>query len=142
MKITESAGGLVMNLKGQVLVVNQNGNSWSLPKGHLEAGETELQAAIREIQEETGLKSLQFIRKLGSYERHRISLKGDDDPEQLKRITFFFFRTKQSRLHPTDPQNPQALWVDKNRVAGLLTHPKDKEFYRSALKEIAHEKFL
>ena len=74
MKITRSAGGLVLNAKGEVLVVNQNGDSWSLPKGHLDAGENELQAARREICEESGIGELELIKKLGTYERSRNDL--------------------------------------------------------------------
>ena len=56
-----SAGGLVLDLSGAVpqgaLIgrTNRRGRLlWSLPKGHLEAGETLEQAAIREVAEETG----------------------------------------------------------------------------------------
>ncbi|MCK4247280.1 MAG: NUDIX hydrolase, partial [Methanomicrobia archaeon] len=44
MKQTKSAGGVVINEDNQVLVVNQNGNSWSLPKGHIDYGEDKLDA--------------------------------------------------------------------------------------------------
>ena len=47
---------------GQVLVVNQRGRSWSLPKGHIEKGESILEAARREIYEESGVKKLKFVR--------------------------------------------------------------------------------
>ena len=36
---TQTAGGVVVNKKGRILVVNQRGTSWSLPKGHIEPGE-------------------------------------------------------------------------------------------------------
>ncbi len=133
MKITESAGGVVLNPKGQVLVVNQNGNSWSLPKGHLDPGEDELAAAKREIYEEAGVRDLELIQKLGTYERPRIGFRGGNAPKELKRITLFLFCTKQMDLKPQDPENPEARWVDRGQVAGILTHPKDKEFY---LKEV------
>ena len=136
MKITESAGGVVLNSKGQVLVVNQNGNSWSLPKGHLDAGEDELAAARREIYEEAGIQELELVQKLGCYQRSRIGLKGENDPSEIKRITVFLFRTKQMDLKPVDPQNPEARWVNRDKVAELLTHPKDKEFYSGILKQL------
>ncbi len=140
LKITQSAGGVVLNAKGQVLIVNQNGNSWSLPKGHLDAGEDELAAARREIYEEAGIKELELLRKLGSYDRLRIGLRGGSDFTQLKTITLFLFYTKQMDLKPIDPQNPEARWVDRHRVADFLTHPKDKEFYLSILKQLPKER--
>ena len=140
MKVSESAGGVVLNPKGQVLVVNQNGNSWSLPKGHLDAGEDELAAARREIYEESGVTDLEFLRKLGSYERTRIGFSGEDDPSELKRITVFLFRTQQMKLKPVDPQNPEARWVDPKEVTALLTHNKDKEFYLGIIKQLLPER--
>jgi ADP-ribose pyrophosphatase YjhB (NUDIX family) len=132
-KVSESAGGVVLNASGEVLVVNQNGDSWSLPKGHLDQGESALEAAKREIYEESGVKELKYIKKLGTYERPRIGPLGKGDGAQIKRITLFLFTTGQTRLVPVDPQNPEAKWVDRTRVAGLLTHAKDKEFFLSIL---------
>lgn len=53
---TVSAGGVVANRQGLILVVaQQNGRSWSLPKGHIDEGEDAETAAIREIEEESGI---------------------------------------------------------------------------------------
>lgn len=135
--IQESAGGVVLNKKGDVLVVNQNGNSWSLPKGHLDPGEDALAAARREIREESGISELNFLKKLGSYERSRIGLSKDGpDTSPTKRITLFLFTTSQMKLKPMDPHNPEARWVDPAQVAALLTHPKDKEYFLSVLNEL------
>lgn len=129
MKRTESAGGIVVNEEGLVLVVNQNGTSWSLPKGHIEDGEDKLSAARREIYEESGVTELSLVRELGSYERHRIGVSGREDQSELKVIHMFLFTTSQTELSPVDPQNPEARWVEREKVVELLTHQKDKEFF-------------
>lgn len=128
---THSAGGVVTNCQDEVLVVSQHGTSWSLPKGHIDPGEDALVAARREIYEESGIRDLEFVRELGTYERHKIGLDGGDDPSELKVITMFLFRTSEKSLRPVDAENPEARWVEKTEVAGLLTHAKDKEFFRS-----------
>jgi len=120
----------VTNDEGKVLVVSQRGTSWSLPKGHIDPGEEALGAARREIYEESGIRDLELIRELGTYERHKIGVNGGDDRSELKEITMFLFRTKEKSLRPVDPDNPEARWVEKGRVALLLTHEKDKEFFR------------
>jgi ADP-ribose pyrophosphatase YjhB (NUDIX family) len=130
-KKTHSAGGVVLNKKGQVLVVNQRGRSWSLPKGHIEEGEAVLEAARREIYEESGLKDLTFVKPLGSYERARIGPQGGEDGAELKHLTFFLFLAGAEELAPIDPDNPEARWVDPAQVCELLTHPKDREFFKS-----------
>jgi len=130
MKRRHSAGGVVVNPEGKVLVVNQRGNSWSLPKGHIDPGEDALAAAKREIYEESGIRTLELVRELGTYERYRIGLKGGETRTELKVITMFLFTTTQMALKPVDPKNPEARWVEKGKVARMLTHKKDKEFFR------------
>ena len=140
MKRTRSAGGVVLNKKGQVLVVNQNGTSWSLPKGHIDPGEVALTAAKREIGEESGIRKLKFIKTLGSYERYRIGVDGrQDDVSELKAIEMFLFRTDEERLKPLDPDNPEARWVPAGEVSELLTHSKDKAFFIKIRPELEAE---
>jgi 8-oxo-dGTP pyrophosphatase MutT (NUDIX family) len=133
---TQTAGGIVLNKQGQVLVVNQNGNSWSLPKGHIDEGEDALTAAKREIYEESGISSLELVKELGSYERYKIALNGGDDKSELKKITIFLFKTEEEKLEPIDPYNPEACWVDREKVSKMLTHKKDVEFFESCLNKI------
>ncbi len=135
-KMTKSVGGVVINKKGEVVVVNQNGNSWSLPKGHVESGETELETAIREIREETGLTQMNLLEDLGRYERYKISLDGGDDITERKEIQMFLFETEEEHLLPEDASNPEARWVKTEEVSHILTHPKDKEFFLSVLPKI------
>ena len=135
-RVTESAGGVVVGPKGLVLVVNQNRNSWSLPKGHLDAGEGPLAAARREIYEESGVKKLRLVKRLGTYERPRIGKRGGNDLAQIKRLTFYLFTTRQSLLKPLDPRNPEARWVERSKVAAMLTHAKDKEFFLNILNQL------
>ena len=136
MKYTKTAGGVVLNKYREVLVVNQGGRSWSLPKGHIKKGEDSVQAARREVYEESVVKNLTFVKELGSYQRHRIALDGGDDTSELKTIHMFLFRTSQIELRPRDHENPEARWVKKEAVADLLTHRKDKEFFKKIITEI------
>ncbi|MBD3421577.1 MAG: NUDIX domain-containing protein [Chitinivibrionales bacterium] len=137
-KQTDSAGGIVINRHGEVLIVSQRGNSWSLPKGHLEPGESALDAAIREIAEESGVNSLTMLQDLGCYERYRIGKGGiGENRTEIKKIHLFLFKTTQLELNPQDKKHPEARWVVPRLVADLLTHPKDREFYLSCLQHIA-----
>jgi 8-oxo-dGTP pyrophosphatase MutT (NUDIX family) len=130
MRKTRSAGGVVVNAEGEVLVVSQRGTSWSLPKGHIDPGESALDAARREIYEESGIRDLELIGELGTYERRKIGVNGGDDRSELKAITMFLFRTGERLLRPVDPDNPEARWVERSKVVALLTHERDKEFFR------------
>jgi ADP-ribose pyrophosphatase YjhB (NUDIX family) len=137
MRKTHSAGGVVTNQEGLVLVVSQHGTSWSLPKGHIDEGENALEAAKREIYEESGVRDLEYVRELGTYERYKIGNGGGEDRSERKAITMFLFRTRQKLLKPVDADNPEAKWVAKEKVAGLLTHDRDKEFFRGVAEGLA-----
>ena len=136
---TESAGGVVLNRAGQVLVVNQKGTSWSLPKGHVEEGEDALAAARREIHEESGVTHLEYAGECGSYSRYRIGADGGEDDSELKTIHMFLFKTEQSVLTPSDGDNPEARWVEREEVAAYLTHPRDRQFFLSVLERLRDE---
>ena len=136
MEETYTAGGVVMQKKtGHILVVEQLNHIWSLPKGHIDPGENELQAAVREIKEESGITQLEFIHKIGIYSRYKIAIDGSDDTSELKNMVFFLFETNQEKLVPEDPNNPSAKWVAPKEVSKLLTHKKDKAFFENFLNE-------
>lgn len=137
MNATRTAGGVVIN-NGKIVVVSQNNNSWSLPKGHLDKAEDELTAAKREICEECGITDLKLVKKLGTYKRFRISKDGkSEDKSDQKIITIFLFLTSQENLQPEDPDNPEAVWLSPEQAVDLLTHPKDKQFLLEHLQDIS-----
>ncbi len=125
------AGGVVWNKKNGIVVVNQNHNSWSLPKGHVEQGEETIHAAIREIQEESGIppSALILVREIAHYTRKRSKLRAGDTDE-LRDITLYLFTTDWDTLSPEDPENPEALWVPPTVVPDLLTNEVDKNEFR------------
>ena len=62
-EIVSAAGGLVVNPKKEVLFIYRS-NKWDLPKGRIEIGETIEETAIREVEEECGIRHLKLIRPL------------------------------------------------------------------------------
>ena len=127
-----SAGGIVINRKRGVLVVRSK-ISWTFPKGHIEPEETTYNAAVREIAEESGVSRLHKLADLGSYKRPA----GNDELE-LKTITMYLFETDQEHLEPSDPDNPEAKWLDPLKVPKKLTHPGDRSFYESVFSRVKH----
>lgn len=57
MRWVRAAGGIVTREDGKMLLIKRNGR-WDLPKGKVEAGETLLQGALREVAEETGINTM------------------------------------------------------------------------------------
>ena len=83
-KVLEAGGGLVFNKEGKFLAILRNG-VWDLPKGKLEKGEGFPEAALREVEEETGLKGLVLKEPLMST-YHTYRLKGK---KVLKKTRWF-----------------------------------------------------
>lgn len=119
-----------------IVVVSQHGDSWSLPKGRIDSGESSEQAALREIYEESGLNDVEIIEELDTYKRPRIGKDGQGDAPEIKTITIFLCSTDQKQLNPVDPENPEARWVEPEKVAEMLTHEKDKEFIKRVLPRV------
>lgn len=136
-----SAGGVIINDEGRVLVVQQHNNAWSFPKGGVHEGESELDAALREIREETGLTELELISDLGSYERYSIGLDGVGETKEWgsRKRTFFLFKTNEdvaANFNDLDGEVTDIRWVSTDEAHNLLTHPKDKEFLDSVIPKI------
>lgn len=84
-----AAGGVVRNKKGKILFIYRN-NRWDLPKGKLDKGETMEDAAVREVEEETGVKKL-VVDKYLHTTYHIFKRNGNF---QLKQTYWFAMHTK------------------------------------------------
>lgn len=141
-RMKEGAGGIILNREGKLLMVEQHGNSWSFPKGGVEKGESLLEAARREIAEETGITDLHYLGELGSYERYSIGKEGVGENRDwpLRKRTLFLFRTDTAIGTPNDPDGEitDVRWATVEEALQLLTHPKDSEFLESMRERLAH----
>ena len=68
-RIEHSSCGIIENNNYFIVVHQTKSNTWAFPKGHIEREEKPLETAYREIFEETGLRDLTFIAKVGEYIR-------------------------------------------------------------------------
>ena len=124
--VHHSAGGVVVRREnGKLLVafVREHGfNSYVLPKGHIEPGESAEEAAVREIEEEAGFTQLELIAPLGRRERL------DYNKRSWKITHYFLFLTEQKSPAPTDEKHqhppawfpidnlPELFWPEQNAL--------------------------
>ena len=116
-KVLEAAGGFVQNAQNELLVFHRRA-SWDMPKGKIDDGETPEQAAVREVQEETGLVNLELGGFLG-HTYHTYELK---DKRILKITWWYRMKTTDTQLVPqTEEDIEEILWVEPK--AWLATEP-------------------
>jgi len=128
--IIEAAGGVVVRsgpAGPEVLVVHRvRQDDWSLPKGHLDPGESTAEAAVREVAEEAGV-ACAIEARLGE-----TSYVGPLGP---KRVTWFLMRALAGDPagRPADAEVDVARWVPAGELEGLMTYPSDLAQVRTAL---------
>jgi bis(5'-nucleosidyl)-tetraphosphatase len=133
---TKSAGGIVINPDNQILLVQEFGEYWGLPRGHIEENEDALSTAEREIKEETGITELTKIADLGSYTRSTFDSNGLPNYNEMKHITHFAFRTTQTETSPQDSDITDIGWFDPKEAETMFINKEDIEFFRGAMRKI------
>ncbi|MBK8705620.1 MAG: NUDIX domain-containing protein [Saprospiraceae bacterium] len=118
-----AAGGLVFNTAGQILLIYRR-NSWDLPKGKVDEGETMEEAAVREVKEETGLVDVQLQQSVGTtYHTYREKR----EKRILKETFWYVMKTSNDKLIPQAEEDiEQAVWAD---LPAFLAEKRD--MYRS-----------
>jgi 8-oxo-dGTP pyrophosphatase MutT (NUDIX family) len=128
-----SAGGVVVR-DGQVLVIvparraADGSRVLGLPKGHLDDGETSLQAATREVREETGVEA-EWICDLGEVRYWYVR----DRRRIAKSVVFFLFRYVSGDPVDHDDEVLEARWMGLAEAQETLTYPGEREMVARAL---------
>ena len=115
-KWVPAAGGAVLN-KGRLLCIYRR-NRWDLPKGKHESGEDNATAALREVQEETGLQDLELGQPLPTtYHTYQTN----SGKRVLKPTYWYLMRSQQESLEPeTEEDIEQARWVPLIELQPIL----------------------
>ena len=107
-----AAGGLVTNDKNELLMMFRRGK-WDLPKGKLDEGESLESCAVREVQEETGLKDLELGSLVGvTYHEYFDKY---SDAEVIKETHWFAMKAKgEHKLIPqTEEDIEKIIWANE-----------------------------
>ena len=126
-----SAGGLVIDSTGtKGLLIGRKDLKdaskerllWSLPKGHIEEGETPEQAAVREVAEETGIQS-EISRELGVIDFWFMA----GGKRIHKTVHHFLFREMGGELAPQISEVDEVGWFPLEEIIPLLAYPDEKK---------------
>lgn len=116
-----AAGGIVINQDRALLMIYRR-FLWDLPKGHLDKGESLEHCAIREVQEETGLKNLQVKNFIGKTEH--IYYERLFKEEAIKETHWFeMLGDKNETLVPLEKESIERVeWVAVNNLKKYLAN--------------------
>ena len=124
MKI-EKACGTVIERNGKILVIHQQNGFWGFPKGHIEAGETEAETAVRETFEETGLW-------VELNEQKRFEFSYDIKDKNVHKVVVLFTArvVDDSRFSAQIEEGAEMKWVNQSDVEDVLTYDDWKAVWR------------
>ena len=100
----------------------------ALPKGHLDPGENEVQAATREVREETGVVG-EPVRELGE-SRYWYRRDGQTIP---KSVLFFLFEYVEGDTDDHDDEVEEARWMSLAEAQSELSHAAEREIVARAV---------
>lgn len=133
MKHEKSCGALVYReISGEpelLLVRHKAGGHWSFPKGHVEPGETEIETALREVLEETGLTVA--LRK-----DFRHSVGYCPRPGIHKTVVYFAGTPSGGELHAQESEIAAIIWVPFAEAERLLTYQNDRRLLSQLKRRI------
>ena len=138
---TSSGGVAFRRLENGVveiaLIATRNGTRWQLPKGSREAGETTLETAVREVEEEVGLRTQKvcFLHTIDFWywDTYRKSV-----PELVhKRVDFFLLKVTGGKISDASHEVDGVAWFTLDQALDILTFPGERSVVHHARKRLS-----
>jgi 8-oxo-dGTP pyrophosphatase MutT (NUDIX family) len=135
-----SAGGVVVRGEEVVVIVptrraSDGSKVVALPKGHIDPGETPLQAAVREVREETGIVA-EPVAELGET-RYWYRRGGQTIP---KSVSFYLFRYVEGDTADHDDEVERAWWIGLQEAQRELSHAAERKIVAAAAQHLEAER--
>jgi 8-oxo-dGTP pyrophosphatase MutT (NUDIX family) len=136
----KAAGGVVVDSAGQQVLVLRRPKRLGpdglpevrLPKGHIEPGESRVQAALREVEEEAGLSGLEILADLG-HQTVEFDWKG----YHYVRDESYFLMGQAADAAPSHHEKQfERLWLEWDEALARMTFEAEREWMRRAMTEI------
>jgi 8-oxo-dGTP pyrophosphatase MutT (NUDIX family) len=116
----QAAGGVVLDGDGRVVLVHRpKYDDWSLPKGKLAAGESFEEAAVREVEEETGLRC-RLVRELPAVEYA-------DAKGRPKTVRYWLMEVEADTGFVPGHEVDAVRWLPRDEALSLLTYARDHD---------------
>jgi ADP-ribose pyrophosphatase YjhB (NUDIX family) len=119
-----SAGGVVVDEQGRILLIRtrdlRNRPVWTLPKGTLTSGETNADAALREVREETGYQC-ELVRELGP-----VTYWFQRGASRVKKTVSWFLMRPLAKVGDHDHEVDEVIWAERGDALQRLRYDSDR----------------
>ncbi|MCM1114704.1 MAG: NUDIX domain-containing protein [Clostridium sp.] len=136
----ESSSGAVVyrNINGDtrfLLIKNKRSANWGFPKGHLEMGETKVDAAKREVLEETGIH-IRLHEGFETVSKYKIKNRID------KRVSIFVGTTEDTNTRIQETEIEDYIWLPYDKAMPYLKFDNDKNILKKAYEFLTANKYI
>lgn len=129
----KSCGALVVRREEDkyyiLMIRHRAGGKRSFPKGHVEAGESEYETALREVREETASR-------IAIISDFRETVTYSPSPGVMKEVVYFLAFTTNANIHAREGEIAEVEWVPLDTGEELLGHENDKTVLRCAMARL------
>ena len=131
----ETSFGVVGILRGtdKVLLIQSLRGNWGFPRGHPEAGESEAETALRELEEETGVSLCEFVPGVAFEERYIYERDGVSNPKVNR---FFLGLIDDPTLKIQESELRAAGWFTYEEAQKIIDFPEAKKVLEEAKEYI------
>ena len=130
-----SAGGVAFRMnegKAEIAIVAMKpSRRWQLPKGIIDAGETEQQAALREVREEAGIEC-ELVEKIETIEYWYVGDQKGGRVRYHKFVHFFLLKYLSGDVEDHDNEIDEARFVSIDEAVEMLAFKSEKETVKKA----------
>ena len=129
LKKEKSCGCIIVKNKKVLLVYEKNRNFWGFPKGHMEAGETEVETALREVKEEVGLDV-----EIDKERRYTLNYVIRDEID--KTTVLYIAKAKNEEIVMQENEIENIRWCSFEEAFNTLTFDNWKEMFKKVIDDL------
>lgn len=115
------------------LIIKHRKGHWAFPKGHAEKGETKLEAALRELKEETGIKKINLLKK-SVMVKEVYKFTGVKGVKILKKVNYFIAEAKSKKVKIDENEIINFRWCTLKTGLERITFEESKSVLKKADK--------
>lgn len=125
-----------------LLVYSKRNKEWGFPKGHIEKGETELETAKREIEEETGITEIVFDKTFRCSDTYKIKGTFPETSGRIveKNVIYYLGETDCDFKKSGDDEIERGKWFKYEQAVRCLKYEKQKDLLEKAYIFLKEEK--